>query len=170
MKRALGEIAGMVALTTLVLLVLLATNPLREGLVLHVYVLVLGGLVMLGALAATRAAAPARGRSPFERALHRLPPADERPPQLARVERGVTLGVAHAFELHQRLRPQLREIAEARLAVRRGLALDSPAARAALGEEAWELLRPEREPPEDRFAPGIDAERLRRIVERLENL
>lgn len=170
MKRAIADLAGMLLLATVVLVVLLLTNPVRNSLVLHVYLLVLGALVMLGALAATRAAAPARGRSPFERALHRTPPPDERPPQLARVERGVTLGVAHAFELHARLRPQLREVAEARLALRRGVALDSPAGRAALGEDAWELLRPEREPPDDRFSPGIDADGLRRLVERLENL
>ena len=170
MKRALAEIAGMLALATIVLAVLLAVGPVRDELVLHVYLLVLGALVMLGALAATRAAAPPRVRSPFEAALRREPPRAERPPQLARVERGVALGVAAAFELHARLRPQLREIAEARLAVHRGVELDSPAGRAAVGEEAWELLQPEREAPEDRFAPGIPAERLRRLVETLENL
>lgn len=170
MKRALADMAGMLVLATVVLAVLLATSPVRRELVLHVYLLVLGALVMLGALAATRAAAPPRVRSGFDAALHREDPADERPPQLAKVERGVTLGVAHAFELHARLRPQLREVAEARLAARRGIELDSPAGRAALGEEAWELLRSERVAPDDRFAPGIPADRLRRLLETLENL
>ncbi|HET8606627.1 MAG TPA: hypothetical protein VFL66_06310 [Gaiellaceae bacterium] len=170
MRRALGHVAGGLALATVVLVALLLVNVVRRELVLHVYLLVVAALAMLGALAATRAAAPRGGRSAFETALRRVPPDDERPPQLARVERGVTLGVAHAFELHARLRPQLREAAEARLAVRRGIALDSPAARAALGDEAWELLRPDAEPPDDRFAPGVEPERLRRVVETLENL
>ena len=81
------------------------------------------------------------------------------------MERGVTLGVAHAFDFHARLRPLLRDVAAARLALSRGIDLDSPAGRAALGEEAWELLRPDRPAPDDRFGPGVPAERLRALVD-----
>jgi len=134
-----------------------------------VFVPMLAGLAMLGAARATGRALPVR-RSAFERALRRQPPEDARPPQLERVERGVTLGVSLAYDYHARLRPLLREVAAARLALSRGIDLDSPAGRAALGEEAWELLRADREPPEDRFGPGVDRGALARLVATLERL
>lgn len=169
MRRILGDLAVLVVLATIVLGGLLVYHPVGRSTVLHGYVLVVGALAMLAALAATRKLLPAAGRSAFAAALHRPPPEDERPPQLARVERSAALGTAYAFELHQNLRPQLREIAQAQLAAR-GVELDSPAGREAVGEEAWELLRPDRGEPENRFAPGIERDRLRRLVRTLENL
>jgi hypothetical protein len=40
--------------------------------------------------------------------------------------------------------------------------------RALLGEELWELLRPDRRPPEDRLGPGLPLPQLQAAVERLE--
>lgn len=168
--RRFVDLGGALVFATAVAVVLLLLRPVGTTLVLHVYLLVAGALLMLGALAATRAALPQRRRSPFAAALHRGGRADARPGQLERVERAVTLGTAHAFDFHARLRPVLREVAAARLAVARGVDLDSPAGRAALGEEAWELLRADREVPDDRFGPGVPVERLERLVDRLESL
>jgi hypothetical protein len=170
MIRSLAASAGLLALATLVLGVLLALHTLRRDLTFHLYLLAVGGIVMLAALRATRAALPERRRSPFETALHRTGAADERPPQLERVERAVTLGASLAYDFHARLRPLLRDAARARLAVGRGVDLDSPEGRAAVGEEAWELLRPDREPPEDRFGLGADRATLARLVDTLESL
>jgi hypothetical protein len=170
MRRSIADLSGLLVLTTLVLGVLLALHTIGRELALHVYLLVVGGLVMLATLRATRAALPERRRSRFEQALHRPPPGDERPPQLDRVERGVTLGVSLAQDFHVRLRPLLRDAARARLAVARGVDLDSAAGRAAVGEDAWELLRPDREAPEDRFGPGVDRGTLARLVDTLERL
>jgi hypothetical protein len=88
------------------------------------------------------------------------------------MEREVSLGLATAFDLHYRLRPRLRRIAAELLAARRGIELDaSPeAARRALGEDAWEIVRDDREPPHERFAPGLDIGSLRLAVIALENL
>ena len=61
----------------------------------------------------------------------------------------MTLGVATAHDLHLKLLPQLREIARCRLE-RTGR---RPSAET-LGRW-WELLRPDREPPEDKFGPGL---------------
>lgn len=169
MRRVL-DLLGLVSFATIVLGALLVFRPFSRELALHLYLLALGAIVMLGAVAATRAAVPERRRSAFDAALHRRPREDARPPQLERLERAVTLGVAGAFDFHARLRPVLRDAAAARLAVARGVELDSPAGRAALGDEAWELLRPDREPPDDRFAPGISAAGLRALVEDLERL
>ncbi|HET7045571.1 MAG TPA: hypothetical protein VFI37_12030 [Gaiellaceae bacterium] len=170
MRRSLADLSGLLGLATLVLGVLYVLHTLGRDLALHLYLLVLCGILLLATLRATRAALPERDRSRFEQALRREPPGDERPPQLERVERGVTLGVSLAQDFHVRLRPLLREAARARLAVSRGVDLDSPAGRAALGEEAWELLRPDREPPTDRFGPGLDPARLARLVDEIESL
>ena len=168
--RRVFDLLGLAALTTIVLGVLLVLRPFSRELALHLYLLALGAIVMLGAVAATRAAVPERRRSAFDAALRHRPPADARPPQLERLERAVTLGVAGAFDFHARLRAVLRDVAVTRLAVERGIDLDSPAGRAALGDEAWELLRPDREPPDDRFAAGISPARLRALLDRLESL
>ena len=88
-----------------------------------------------------------------------------------RLERAVALGVAHAGDLHTRLRPRLRTIAATLLAAR-GVDLDRSAgqARALLGEELWDMVRADREAPADPFAPGIDPGRLAVAVETLESL
>ena len=44
------------------------------------------------------------------------------------------------------------------------------AARALLGEDAWELLRPDRPPPEDRHGPGVPPRRVAALIERVESL
>ena len=95
-----------------------------------------------------------------------------RVPELERIEREVTLGQTTAFDLHFRLRPTLRRIASELLRARRGIDLDAnpEAARRALGDETWELVRADREPPHDRFGPGIELESLRHVVVSLEAL
>jgi hypothetical protein len=109
-------------------------------------------------------------RTELERALRRPPAEPERLPELERIERAVTLATATDFDAHARLRPVLCEIAEARLAAR-GIRLDdSAAARAILGEETWELVRPDRKVARGRNTPGPDAEQLRRVVAVLEGL
>ena len=88
------------------------------------------------------------------------------------MEREVSLGLATAFDLHYRLRPRLRRVAAELLAARRGIELDaSPdAARRALGDDAWEIVRGDREPPRERFGPGLDIASLRLAVDALEAL
>jgi hypothetical protein len=75
-----------------------------------------------------------------------------------------------AFDVHYRLRPLLRDIAEHRLAARRGLVLDSgnEAVRKALGEELWELVRPDRAAPRFHHDPGFRVAQIREAVETLE--
>jgi len=80
------------------------------------------------------------------------------------IERAVTLGVANAYDLHQRLLPQLREIAQCRL--ERSGRTPGPET---LGRW-WELLRPDRAEPHDRFGPGISQSELRALVADLERM
>jgi hypothetical protein len=165
-KRRLLDLGGVAVLLTIVLVVLLVLHAFSRELTLHLYLLCVTALVLAAALGAL----PARGGSAFDRALRRPEPQSGRPPQLERVERATTLGVSNASDLHARLRPLLREAAAARLAASRGIELDSPAGRAAVGEDAWELLRTDHEPPDDRFGPGVDEAVLRRVVAILETL
>ncbi len=142
-----------------------AAEPGLRGTDVRVYAIVVGALVMAGLVSAAAERLPSGGRPKLERALtQRDEPADERPAQLERLEREVTLAVSTAHDLHVKLLPQLREIARARLE-QRGLRPGPET----LGDW-WELLRPDRPPPENRFAAGIAEADLRALVADLERL
>jgi len=171
MKRMIQTWVFLTALATTGLLVARFAQPGRFELELDVYILVVGGLALFQVVMATREAYPHAGRSALAEALDLERPGPLRPPELERLERELTLGASTAFDLHYRLRPTLREIAGERLA-NRGLRLDGggTAVEGALGEELWELVRPDREPPQRRFASGISRHSAQRVIERLEAL
>jgi hypothetical protein len=172
MKRMVVVWAFGASLATIGLLLARFAAPGRLGLELDVYVLVLGALALLEVVLATREAYPRERRSALAAALELDPPRPLRPPELERLEREVTLGTSTAFDLHYRLRPTLREVALQRLSDSQGLRLDAGGheVEEALGEELWELVRPDREPPAERYAPGLSRQGVRRVVERLEAL
>ena len=138
--------------------------PAHRVVALHVYVLVTGGLAMTAVLAAIGSVLPRRRRSELAQALGVRAAAPRPVSELARIEREVTLAVSNARDLHRRLLPQLREIAEARLE-RSG----KRAGPDTLGRW-WELLRPDRPEPSDRFAPGIPEAELRALVADLQRM
>ena len=140
------------------------THPDIRTTALHVYVLFLGGLVMLVIVAGADDAVARRRRSRFDNALSEPHDPPTRLPGLERMEREVTLARASSFDLHFRLLPHLREIAAARLE-RDGR---TPSAET-LGRW-WDLLRPDRPAPDDRFAPGISEAELSALVADLERL
>lgn len=147
-------------------------RPGDRSLVLDAYLLFLGGLMLVLLVALTAQALPRAGRSRLERALARPPAKPARPAALLTLERRVLLATETAFEVHFRLRPTLREIAAYRLTAHRGIDLDHDreAAEAALGPEAWELVRPDRPPPPDRLARGKPFAELRAAVDALERI
>ena len=171
MRRALLT-ARLPVFITLVLAIVLFVDPGRAELAVHVYVLVLAAIGIGHLLAALRRSLPRRGPSPFDNALRTRARPTHRLPELERLEREVALGLATAFDLHYRLRPRLRRIATELLAARRGIDLDGnpDAARRALGEDAWQIVRGDLEPPPERFAPGLDIASLRLAVASLEGL
>jgi hypothetical protein len=157
---------------TVFLIAALAVVPGRAEVVLRVYVLLLAAFLLARLLTRLRNSLPERGTSPVDAALNRRPRRVERVPELEKIEREVTLGLTTAFDLHFRLRPTLRRIASELLRARRGIDLDANpgAARRALGEATWELVRADREPPLDRFGRGLDLDSLRNVVVSLEAL
>jgi uncharacterized membrane protein len=162
-KHLLDLIVLFVLVSVVVIYVALAQPGVRN-VALHAYVLVIGGLVMLGVIAAAGDAVPKRHRSEFDRALAESVGRDKPVHEVERMTREVTLGAATAYDLHVRLLPQLRQIAQARLE-RSGRSM-SPET---LGPW-WDLLRPDRPAPENRHAAGISPSELRALVSDLERM
>ena len=161
MRSERTRIVSAVVGVTVVLVVLLGIRPVATSTLLAVYVLVLAA-IGVASLARSLAGDPDLRVSPFEYALARKPDRPNRPPELVRVERELTLGTSNAGHLHGRLIPMLQDVALARLGGR--------LTRERLGDDAWELLRPDRPQPDDRHAPGASLQQIRRVVARLEEL
>ncbi|MFN2469001.1 MAG: hypothetical protein ABR521_12840 [Gaiellaceae bacterium] len=141
-------------------------------LALDAWVLALGAVGLATLVHTTRSALPGPEPSPLDPASERPDPPAPQVPELARVERAVALARENAFDVHYRLRPLLRDVAEHRLASRRGIDLDArpDAARELLGDEPWELVRPGRERPRYHFAKGLSPVELRGAIGALERL
>lgn len=158
MRRHLLDIGVLLFVVTIAVAYLLVSEPHWRSAILRSYAFAVGALAMAVLVSAAGDALPRNRRSDFELALTR----DKQPPakvsDLERVQREVTLAVSSAHDLHTRLAPHLREIAEARLE-RTGRRLDESTA-----GEWWWLLRPDREPPADKFASGIKLADLRRCL------
>ena len=103
-----------------------------------------------GILFRVTGALPRAEPAPLER-----PPRTQRVGQLESISRALDLAEASSFDLHNLLRPLVREIAAARLA-RHGVSLDRQPerAQALLGAQTWELVRPDREVPAGRSGRG----------------
>jgi uncharacterized protein (DUF1501 family) len=158
MRRHLLDLIILFVLISLISGYIALAQPNARDVTLHAYVFLVGGLLMLGIVAAAGDAVPRRLRSELDRALSETGPREKGLPELEKLEREVTLATASEYDLHYRLLPQLREIARARL---------EQAGREPGPETLgrwWELLRPDRPPPEDRFSKGITLAELRTLV------
>lgn len=164
MKKHWLDVAILFVLSSGACLYVSLQVPGERQVAVHVYLLFLGALLMLVVVSAVSAAAPRARRSDLAAALDERPERAGPVPQLAKVEREVTLAIGNAYDLHTRLLPHLREIAAARLE-RRGLRPGPET----LGRW-WELLRPDRPEPRERFAPGIAEPELRALVADLEKI
>ena len=158
MKRHLLDLIILFVFVSLVSGYIALAQPAARDVTLHVYVFLVGGLLMLGIVAAAGDAVPRRRRSELERALSDTQRGRQKLPELEKLQREVTLATASQYDLHLRLLPHLREIAQARL--ERAGREPSPET---LGRW-WELLRPDRPEPEDRFSKGITQAELRALV------
>src|SRR5215213_7358583 len=163
-RRHAVDLTVIFVLSTIVAAYVALAQPGVRDIAIHVYVLVIGALLMFGLVTSTKEALPRRAGSELERALAERRVSERRLPELERSEREVTLATASAYDLHFRLLPHLRAVAAARL-VRRGLRL----APEHVGRW-WDLLRPDREAPEEHFGGGIAERDLRALVDDLERM
>jgi hypothetical protein len=169
-SRKLLPILGFGLLATLVAVIALVVAPDRRDLILDLYVLALGGIAVIRLVGLTRRRRMPGERSEFDDALATTHRPAVRIAERDKLAREVQLGMQTAFDLHYRLRPTLVEIARNRLAGR-GIALENEQrSKGVLGDEAWELLRPDLEPPRNRNAPGIGTDDLGGLVDALERI
>jgi hypothetical protein len=155
---------------SVVLLLVAIALPGRSDEAFRVYLLLLAGFGLTHLLIALYRSRPPAQPSPVDQALQPRPPRPGHVEELDKIRREVTIAQTTAFDLHFRLRPTLRRIASELFWSRRGIELDGDpdAARHALGEETWQVVRADRPVPDDRFGPGIERESLRRVVAALE--
>ena len=172
MRRAALRVAGAAAAALAALGAFLAFAPGHTALAIHVYFLAVGAVALATLVVRLASGARETQRSPFERALTAPKPDRPRLPELARLERTLALSAESAFDVHYRLRPLTRDTVSQLLLTRRGIDLDRDrdAARAAVGPAVWELVRPDRPPPDDRGGPGATAEELAELVAALERV
>ena len=171
MKRALSAAFVPVVLTA-GFAVLLGAGALSAVRTVGIWLLCLAALFLLRFVREVRTADAESLSRRFDAALRGLRTTESVPGDLLRMERVIGLGVAHSIDSHRQLLPLLRTAAAARLASTYGIDLvRSPAAaRARLGDEAWDLLRPDRPAPEDRHAPGVPREVVANLIARVESL
>ncbi|HEY7693395.1 MAG TPA: hypothetical protein VH816_13745 [Gaiellaceae bacterium] len=155
---------------TLGLGVAIAFAPGDAELAVDVWLLAVGTLALLLAIARTVGALPRERPTRLDAA----PPGrvrETRPRELVKLEREVGLSTETAFDAYYRLRPTVRHVASARLRLR-GIDLDAPSgpAESLLGPEAWELVRPERVRPRDHDAPGLTLDQIAAVVDAVEAL
>jgi hypothetical protein len=165
--------ALVLGVATVALLTVALASPRYRAPAAQIFVIVVGALAIRLLIQAVRLATSVPGPFAFDRVL--IPPPPHRPalpsePERIRFEVGAA--THRALELNHQLRRRLRGIAQDRLEAEHGIDLDADpqASRRLLGEEAWDLLRPDREPPADRFGPGMPLEGVTRIVEAVEEL
>jgi hypothetical protein len=143
----------------------------RTDLVLDSYLVFAGALVALAAARISGRAFP-RPRGTVPAVLSRPSRRYVHPESLSLAEDDVALAQADEFDVHFRLRPQLREIADAGLAMQAGIELDREPeqARQMLSPETWELVRPDRARPTGAGTSGIDTASLTAVVSELERI
>jgi hypothetical protein len=170
--RLAGRLAWSSTAAAVALVVLLALPRLSRSRSLAIWVVLTAALVLVALVRHARQRDGQRPGRRFEEALRRRKPVTAQPEELLRMDREIVLGAADADHAHRQLLPLLRTVAAARLAGRHGVELErrSETARSLLGEDVWELLRPDRPEPADRHGPGIPRDQIAAVIERVEAL
>jgi hypothetical protein len=170
--RLAWRLARSAIAATVVLVVLLSVPKVSTALALAIWIVLIAALVLFSLIRHSRESEGPEPKSRFEQALRRQKPKFSQPEELLRMDRELVLGSADAYHAHRRLLPLLRGTAAARIAARHGFELERrpEAAQVLLGDEVWELVRPDRPPPEDRHGPGVPRARIVAVIERVESL
>jgi hypothetical protein len=165
--------AAFLAVATVAMMTVIATIPRYRERALQVFLVVAGAVAIRLLVVAVVDATSRPGPFAFDRALVPPPPRElSVPSEPERIRFEVGAATRRSMELHHQLRRRLRRLAADRLAAGHGVDLDGDpdAARRILGDETWDLLRPDRVAPEDRFGPGMPVEGVSRIVATVEGL
>jgi hypothetical protein len=167
-----GSVAFL-AVATVALLTVVSVLPRYRERSLQVFVVVAGAVAIRLLVVAFVETTSRSGPFAFDRALVPPPPRELTvPSEPERIRFEVGAATHRSMELHHQLRRRLRRLAQDRLAADHGVDMDADpeAARRLLGDEAWDLLRPDRVAPADRFGPGMPVEGVTRIVTAVEEL
>lgn len=166
MKAVVGAVV--VAVACLAPVIVLAGRA--HGLALLAYAILLAALCLMLVIDRLRKALPKASR--FEPSRHR-PARNEPVVQFERIRRALIAASWNEAHLYQSMRPIAREIAAARLQRHHGIELErSPElAHAIIGDGyAWDLVRPDREPPSGAGARGWSRGELSGLLDELEAL
>jgi hypothetical protein len=155
--------------TVVVFVVLLAVRALPVTRSLAIWVVLLTAIALRELV---RSIPRHEQRPAFEAALGRRDTVAPAPAPFAGMERELQLAAGYADHAHRRLFPLLRATAAARLSTSHGIDLERrpDAARRVLGDDVWELLRPDRPQPADGLANGPRREEIAAVISRLESL
>lgn len=170
--RLAGRIIRPALLAVVVLIVLLSLPNLQTSRALAVWVVLVASLALTVLVRDPGERGWPEPAQRFEQALRKQKPAPSQAVEFLRMERELSLGMADADHAHRRLLPLLRSAAAARLASKHGIALERrpETARSLLGDDVWELLRPDRPEPEDRHATGLKQEEIVAVIASVEAL
>jgi hypothetical protein len=164
---------GFLALAIVVFLSVVSLAPRYHTVAAQVFLVVTAAVVIRLLVVTVVEGTSHPGPFAFDRALVPAPPRElTAPSEPARIRFEVGAATHRSMELHHQLRRRLRRLAADRLAADHGIDMDAEpeASHALLGEEAWDLLRPDLTPPSDRFGPGMPIEALTSIVTAVEDL
>jgi hypothetical protein len=166
------KLVGPVALAAVALVLLLSVRPLSTSRALSIWILLLAAMALVALSRGMREGDGAPGARRFEAALRRRPRPAQEPVELVRMDRELSLGNGSALHARRHLLPLLRACASARLSSRYGVELERQpeAARTLLGDEVWELIRPDWPELVDQREPGVPRPRLEAAITRLESL
>ena len=170
-RRPRPRLVAAVALASVGLAVGLVMRPGDAGAAVEAFVLFLGALGLALLAKATSGTFEPASASRVSVARDRQPRKDGRPADLVRIERELEMATQSAFDTYFRLRPIMRELASTRLALS-AVDLDAPGGRAEelLGPEAWELVKPQAERPDDHYAAGVRLSAVARALDAVEAL
>jgi hypothetical protein len=156
---------------TVALVFVLIFAGISSGTVLLVYVLFAAAVLLAFLVNRLRATLPAA--DDFKALLRRAGHAEARPDPFEIYRIGLSIASGTQWSIHVRLRPLAQRIASARLSYRHGIDLEREPQRAEAmlqGTRTWELIRPDRQPPEDDAARGWREPELKKLLEELEDL
>ena len=157
-------------IATLGLGIAIAVAPGQAAPAADAYLLAVGTLALLLAIARTLGRLPRECPTRLD-LVTSAAGKQVRPRELVKLEREVALSTETAFDAYYRLRPTVRRVAASRLRLR-GIDLDAPSgsAESLLGPEAWDLVPPDRPRPRGHDAPGLPLDRIAAVVAAVEEL